>query len=153
MPSTLLNIMDLLGDYKSVVKNNNDISIFYIFYQFWIMVSTFVGPGTLFIMVAGAFANAFELPSLTCYILNVVPILLFIIVCFVAKPDTQIIFAQLLTIGYGLMMIVVFIGMFLQIGKYGYGTPTVLLFIFILSYYVFAGILHPRVFFLLFDKS
>ena len=33
MPSTIANIADLLSDYKRVVKNNEDISIFYIGYQ------------------------------------------------------------------------------------------------------------------------
>ena len=33
MPSTIMNIVDLLGDYKHVVEMNPDISIFYIMYQ------------------------------------------------------------------------------------------------------------------------
>ena len=33
MPSTIMNILDLLADYKSVINNNQDISIFYILYQ------------------------------------------------------------------------------------------------------------------------
>jgi len=33
MPSTIMNIVDLLGSYKSVVKNNQDISTLYIIYQ------------------------------------------------------------------------------------------------------------------------
>lgn len=33
MPSTIANIFDVLADYKSVTKVNDDISIFYIAYQ------------------------------------------------------------------------------------------------------------------------
>ena len=33
MPSTIMNILDLLADYKSVINANQDISIFYILYQ------------------------------------------------------------------------------------------------------------------------
>merc|ERR1719376_1942980 len=33
MPSTIANILDLLGDYKRVIKNNDDISLMYICYQ------------------------------------------------------------------------------------------------------------------------
>ena len=43
MPSTLANIMDLLSDYKRVIKNNNDMSIFYIFYQVMMMIGTILG--------------------------------------------------------------------------------------------------------------
>ena len=43
MPSTIFNILDLLGDYKRVIKNNDDISIFYIVYQVMMMVGTALG--------------------------------------------------------------------------------------------------------------
>ena len=33
MPSTLLNIIDLLGDWKSVTRKNEDVSKIYILYQ------------------------------------------------------------------------------------------------------------------------
>lgn len=33
MPSTTANILDLLADYKNIVKINDNISMFYIFYQ------------------------------------------------------------------------------------------------------------------------
>ena len=50
MPSTMLNIMDLIKDYRRVVKNNPDISYLYIFYQFWMMLGSIVGPGSIFLV-------------------------------------------------------------------------------------------------------
>merc|ERR1711962_1641061 len=43
MPSTLANIFDLLADYKRVIRNNNNMSIFYIFYQLIILIFTIPG--------------------------------------------------------------------------------------------------------------
>ena len=60
MPSTLLNIMDLIGDYKQVsqqifsrhgslftrfkvVEKNDDISLMYILYQTMMMIGTLIG--------------------------------------------------------------------------------------------------------------
>ena len=57
MPSTLLNIADLIGDYKQVsqhsfpkhfirfqvVEKNDDISLMYILYQAMMMVGTLIG--------------------------------------------------------------------------------------------------------------
>ncbi len=45
MPSTVANIMDLLSDWKRVMRNNDDISFFYILYQIMMMVGTVLGPG------------------------------------------------------------------------------------------------------------
>ena len=59
MPSTLLNIADLIGDYKQVscsswytfcekvVEKNDDISFMYILYQAMMMVGTLVGMFTI----------------------------------------------------------------------------------------------------------
>ena len=57
MPSTLLNIADLIGDYKQVpvllfpdnrslfkvIEKNDDISLMYILYQGMMMVGTVIG--------------------------------------------------------------------------------------------------------------
>lgn len=38
MPSTMANIMDLLGDWQITIRVNDNISYFYILYQFVLMV-------------------------------------------------------------------------------------------------------------------
>ena len=55
MPSTIANILDLLADYKRVMRNNDDISPFYIIYQIMMMVGTVLGPGSIFLMISGSF--------------------------------------------------------------------------------------------------
>ena len=56
MPSTLANIMDLLGEWgKRVRRNNEDISFIYICYQIMLMIGTIIGPGSIFLMISGSF--------------------------------------------------------------------------------------------------
>jgi len=47
----MANIIDLLQDYKNVVKVNDSVSIWYIAYQLVMLFSSVLGPGTIFLMV------------------------------------------------------------------------------------------------------
>ena len=72
--------------------------------------------GSIFIMLAGSFGAAFGIDNDTSFLINLVPLILFIVVCLVGKPDTQIMMAQLLSIGYALVMMAVLVGLLVQIG-------------------------------------
>ena len=112
MPSTIANIADLLSDYRRVIRNNDDISPFYIVYQVMMMVGTVLGPGSIFLMLAGSLSIAF--PSIgngTAFIINLIPLVIFIIACLTTKSANQIILAQLLSVLYALMMMA---------GKFGF---------------------------------
>ena len=99
MPSTFLNSWDLLQDYKRVVRNNDDISIFYIFYQILLMVGTVIGPGSIILMLSGAFSMAFSLTDTMGMLVSLCPVILFVAVCFTCKSDTQLRVAEFLTVG------------------------------------------------------
>ncbi len=113
----MANILDLLSDYKRVIRNNDDISIFYVFYQIMMMIGTVLGPGSIFIMLAGSFGAAFGLDNSTSFIINLVPLILFIIICLTAKTDYQILAAQLLSVVYALVMMAVLIGILIQVSQ------------------------------------
>ena len=52
--------------YRRVVKNNPDISYLYILYQFWMMLGSVVGPGSIF-LVSDRNLQSFSLsPGLRC---------------------------------------------------------------------------------------
>jgi hypothetical protein len=53
MPSTILNIWDLLTNWRTITKTNEDISWLYMLYQMGIMVGTFIGPGGIIMAIAG----------------------------------------------------------------------------------------------------
>ncbi|KAK6024031.1 Chitin synthase, partial [Ostertagia ostertagi] len=63
IPSTIANIIDLLKDYKNVVRVNESISIWYILYQMVMLVSSILGPGTIFLMVVGAISISFNIDT------------------------------------------------------------------------------------------
>ena len=145
MPSTLANIVDLLADYKRVIKNNNNMSIFYILYQVIILIFTLTGPGSIFIMLIGSFESTFGVENHISIIINAIPLILFIIVCLVGKSDTQIILAQVLSILYAMLMMAVFISILIQILNEGYSSPNLLALGLVLGPIFLAAILHPQV--------
>ena len=145
MPSTLANIIELLGDYKRVIKNNNDMSIFYILYQVIILIFTLTGPGMIFIMLIGTTGSIIGVDSTISLIINAIPLIMFIIVCFFAKADSQIYFAQILTVIYAMLMMAVPISMALQLEEDTFPFPNLVVFGLLFGPILIAAILHPQV--------
>ncbi|XP_076333773.1 chitin synthase chs-2-like isoform X2 [Tachypleus tridentatus] len=145
-PSTMANILDLLGDYKRTVAINDNISFLYIIYQGMLMVGTVLGPGTIFLMLLGAMVAAFRIDNWTSFWANMIPILIFTIICFVAKNDIQILVAQILSSAYALLMMAVLVGTAIQLTHDGIGSPSAIFLIALSSSFLIAAILHPQEF-------
>ena len=145
MPSTLANIFDLLADYKRVIRNNNNMSIFYIFYQLIILIFTMTGPGMIFIMLVGSFQSTFGVENHVSIIVNAIPLIIFVIVCLVGKSDTQIMLAEILSILYAMLMMAVFINILIQIFHEGFSSPNMLALFLVFGPIFVAAILHPQV--------
>ncbi|KAH9413306.1 Chitin synthase 2 [Dermatophagoides pteronyssinus] len=143
-PSTMANIMDLLCDYKRTVKVNDNISLPYIIYQGMLMVGTILGPGTIFLMLVGAVNAVFRISNWDSFIWNFIPILMFIIVCFLAKNEAQIFVAQILSAAYCLLMMAVFVGQAIQMTEDGLGSPSAIFFLSLTGSFIVAGLLHPQ---------
>ena len=60
------------------------------------MVGTVIGPGTILLMLVGAFTAAFGHSNWDSFLLNLVPILLFMLACFLLNTKIQLAFAQIL---------------------------------------------------------
>ncbi|KAJ6636552.1 Chitin synthase chs-2 [Pseudolycoriella hygida] len=146
VPSTIANIMDLLGDYKRTVKINDNISLLYIFYQTMLIGGTILGPGTIFLMLVGAFVAAFKIDNWTSFHYNIIPILFFMVVCFTCKSNIQVIFAQILSTLYALIMMAVIVGTALQLGEDGIGSPSAIFLISLSGSFFIAACLHPQEF-------
>ncbi|ODM95932.1 Chitin synthase 6 [Orchesella cincta] len=146
VPSTMANICDLLMDYKRTIKVNPDISMPYIIYQFMLMFGTILGPGTIFLMLVGAFVAAFRIDNWTSFYYNIIPIAFFMFVCFTCKSDIQLIFAQILSTVYVMVMMAVIVGTALQLGEDGIQSPSSIFLISLSSSFVIAALLHPQEF-------
>ncbi|ODN00837.1 Chitin synthase 1 [Orchesella cincta] len=125
------------------VSQNPDISYPYIMYQIFLMVGTILGPGTIFLMLVGAFAVAFKLDQWSSFLYNFIPILAFILVCFLCKSDIQLMLAEILTTIYALAMVAVVVAMILQISQDGPMAPSSLFLIIIAASFMIAGLIHP----------
>jgi len=101
IPSTLANTVDLILSWRRTTRRNENLSIAYIVYQFLLLVIALFGPGTILLMMAGAMQLALTsfasvdsryLIVITCLV-NVAPVVVFVVLCFCAKTDTQVLIA------------------------------------------------------------
>ncbi|XP_076345619.1 LOW QUALITY PROTEIN: chitin synthase chs-2-like [Tachypleus tridentatus] len=145
-PSTMANIMDLLGDYKRTVEINDNISLPYIIYQAMLMIGTILGPGTIFLMLVGAMVAAFKISNWTSFGANIIPILFFIFICFVANNKIQILVAQIFSSAYALLMMAVLVGTSIQLSEDGVGSPSSIFLIGLSSSFFIAAVIHPQEF-------
>ncbi|XP_034938780.1 chitin synthase chs-2-like [Chelonus insularis] len=144
IPSTIANIFDLLSNSKETRKVNENISWLYISYQWVLMGSTILGPGTIFMMLVGAFIAAFKIDNWSSFSYNLIPIMIFVIICFTSKSSIQLIVAAIISTIYGLVMIIVLVGIMIQIAEDGWLAPSTILFLIVVGQLVIAGLLHPQ---------
>ncbi|KAF5272147.1 hypothetical protein FQA39_LY01229 [Lamprigera yunnana] len=144
IPSTTANILDLLMNYKRTIKINDNISKLYILYQIVLMVGTILGPGTIFLMLVGAFVAAFQLDQWSSFLWNVIPILIFLVVCVLFKSDIQLLFAGIISAVYGLIMMAVLVGVMLQISTDGVLAPSSLFFFCVAGEMIATAFFHPK---------
>lgn len=146
VPSTIANIFDLLMDYKATVKINDNISLPYVWYQAMLMMGTIIGPGTIFLMLVGAFVAAFKIGNWQSFQYNLIPIVAYMVVCLSCKDKWQLLMSQLLSTFYALIMMAVIVGTALQLGEDGLGSPSAIFLISMTGSFFIAACLHPQEF-------
>lgn len=97
-------------------------------------------------MLVGAFVAAFHIDNWTSFNYNIIPILLFMVVCFTCKSNVQLIVAQILSTIYALIMMAVIVGTSLQLGEDGIGSPSAIFLIATAGTFLIASMLHPQEF-------
>ncbi|TDH17171.1 hypothetical protein EPR50_G00005670 [Perca flavescens] len=144
-PSTLANTLDLLHSGEETVKRNSSISRLYIFYQMFTVGSSILGPASVTLMIAGAFQFVFKLAGTISIIIASIPPVFYVIVCFVAKPNTQITIAAIMSVLYAFLMTA---SLFSIIGdmviQQTFLTPTGLFLVSMAIMYAVTAILHPE---------
>lgn len=146
VPSTIANIFDLLMDYKHTVKINDNISLPYIWYQCMLLSGTIIGPGTIFLMLVGAFVAAFKISNWYSFCYNLIPIIIYTVVCLTMKTSIQLILSGILSTTYALVMMAVIVGTALQLGEDGIGSPSAIFLIAMIGSFFIAACLHPQEF-------
>ena len=146
-PSTLANIVDLLGDWRNTIKLNDNVSTLYILYQFCMLVSTVLGPATILLMMAGAFTVVFKTSVIESYLMAILPAIAFILICFYAKPSTQMVVASVMSAVYAIVMTIVLVGTVGQAIDGGFTSPNVVFLIMLIVVFFVSAVMHPEEFF------
>ncbi|GJQ87499.1 hypothetical protein Trydic_g10257 [Trypoxylus dichotomus] len=145
MPSTTANIIDLLMSARHTIKINDNISRGYIYYQFLLLFGTILGPGTIFLMLIGAFVAVFQWSQWTSFLWNAIPLGFFILTCVLFSGDNiQLFVAGILSGIYSLVMMAVLIGVVLQTTSDGWLAPSSLFFFSMVGGYIVTAFLHPK---------
>ncbi|XP_029033915.2 chitin synthase chs-2-like [Osmia bicornis bicornis] len=144
IPSTMANTFDLLNTSKETRKANDNISLLYIVYQWILTGSTIIGPSFIYLMISGAFVTSFQIDNWSSFWYNLIPIVVFLFVCFFFDVRIQLIVAEAITLIYGLVMIIVMVGIMIQIAADGYFAPNTVLFFVVISQFILAAFLHPK---------
>ncbi|XP_046337442.2 chitin synthase chs-1-like [Haliotis rufescens] len=146
-PSTMANVLDVLQSAGEARRKNNDISFLYIMYQGLLFVSSVLTPGTIFLIIFSAINTAYpELPLYAAMILNLVPVVIFVVLLFTAKDDIQIAYAGILSIVYALVMTIVLVGLFKQVVESNFCSMTAGFFLFVVGVFLLSAMLHPQEF-------
>lgn len=116
-----------------------------------ILAGNILGPGTILLMLVGAFNSAFKVDNWTALYLNLIPILAFILCCLFTPPKFQVLTALVISLMYGLVMMAVLVGVTMEIKDNGFLSPSSLFLIVTAGEIVVAGILHPQEIFCLFS--
>lgn len=143
-PSTMANILDILMDARKTTRNNGGISHFYMAYQGMLTVGTLLGPGTIFLMLIGAFVTCFGVSNLTALAINALPVLAFVVTCFGCSQTVQMLVAQVLSAAYALLMAAVVVGVALQIREDGMASPASIFFVATALIFIISALVHPQ---------
>jgi chitin synthase len=111
-----------------------------------LMMGTIIGPGTIFLMLVGAFVAAFKIGNWTSFQYNLIPIVVYTFVCLLCASKWQLLLSQLLSTFYALIMMAVIVGTALQLGEDGLGSPSAIFLIAMVGSFFIAACLHPQEF-------
>ncbi|XP_043931790.1 chitin synthase chs-2-like [Protopterus annectens] len=150
VPSTLANTLDILQNGQSTAKVNPSISRPYILYLIMITASAVLIPAAMTLMIAGSFSFVFGWRGDVSIVISVIPPVLYIIVCYKLKPDTQIFIAAFLSALYAFLMTATICSVIGQmIAEKTFITPSGMFLLSMSTLYLFSGLLHPQEFYLL----
>ena len=143
-PSTLANIIDLLSSWRVTTKVNDNISTLYMFYHFVLLATSLLGIGTVTLMITGSFTAVLKTTMFESYIIVLVPIGLYAIICVKCSNEKQIAAAAVLSTIYTVVMVIVTVGLFVSIATEKPYSPNVIFFTQIVFIFLCSGIAHPK---------
>ncbi|XP_044028475.1 chitin synthase chs-1-like [Siniperca chuatsi] len=144
-PSTMANIVDLLGSSTMISKRNLSMSKPYMFYQLFSLASSILAPSTVVLMIAGSLTVLGDIHPNAALVLAAIPPAIFLGISFKIKSDTQIRIAAGMSIMYAFTMMIsalVIIGNMVK--DKTILTPGSIFIIGIACFYFFTALMHPQ---------
>ncbi|KAL6100193.1 uncharacterized protein ACO6RY_01854 [Pungitius sinensis] len=144
-PSTMANVIDLIGDTSAISKKNSSMSKPFMFYQLFAIASSILAPATICLMIAGSLTFVLSITGEAALVMAVIPPIIFLILCFKLKSDTQIAVAGIMSILYAFLMMVVAITIIgSMVKEKTILTPSSIFVVAMASIYVITAIMHPQ---------
>lgn len=143
-PSTLANVIDLISDWKNTVRLNDNVSRFYMLYQFLFMVSTILGPATILLMIIGSLNVVLNIGIGWAYLLGLAPPVFYIIICLYTKTTIQLYTGAILSAVYAIIMTVAIVGSISNAVVGGPTSPNTIFLILLASAFLISALMHPQ---------
>ena len=131
-------------DHEKFDHYNNLISLVYKMYQKILIIGSLLNPGSVLAMIAGSLSLYFKIAFSTALIINLMPIISFMTMCFFLTPRKLIRVAKILNIGFMLEMVVIIIRVMIELTDGNWLAPANFIILFTLCCYVITGIMHPQ---------
>ncbi|CAB1311753.1 unnamed protein product [Coregonus sp. 'balchen'] len=103
-PTTMANTIDLLGSGSLTSQRNSFISKPFILYQIITMAASILSPATICLMISGSLSLILHIDPKYALILATVPPVLYLVLCFKLKLDTQVTIAAIMSALYAFLM-------------------------------------------------
>ncbi|XP_074470442.1 chitin synthase-like [Sebastes fasciatus] len=144
-PSTMANIVDLLGSATLISKRNPSMSKAYMLYQLLNLSAAILAPSTVILMITGSLTVLLEIHPSAALFLAMIPPAVFLGVSFKLKADTQIYIASIMSVMYGFhMMITAIVIIGNMVKDQTILTPSSIFLIFLAVFYIITAIMHPQ---------
>lgn len=108
------------------------------------MFGTFIGPGTIFLMMVSAIQAVFAVDIYSSFIWNFIPLSIFMTICYFCKQKYQLTAAFIISVLYSLIMMAVMVGVAIQVMTEGIFAPSSSFFFIVAFQVIITGILHPQ---------
>uniref|UniRef100_A0A8P4KF76 chitin synthase n=1 Tax=Dicentrarchus labrax TaxID=13489 RepID=A0A8P4KF76_DICLA len=136
-PSTMANVVDLLGSTNIISKRNNSISKPFMLYQLFTITSAILAPRSLSFVL--------NMNGSAALVLAVIPPVIYLGLCFKLKADTQITIAAILSVIYAFLMLVVSMSIIGSMVKdRTILTPSSIFVLSMAMIYTITAIMHPQ---------
>ncbi|XP_013412401.1 uncharacterized protein LOC106175109 [Lingula anatina] len=113
--STMANMWLLLKSAEDLVTSSERITYPFMIYQFFLLVSSLIGPATVILVISGGLEYAFGINDIAISLVLVVVALLFLSICMYTSNETQINVAIGASAIFAIVMAVTFIGTIRQV--------------------------------------